>query len=238
MGAEIGRLKKAATRRRSRTFPVGIKLYAGPSKEGEKKWGFMIAVAGAFLLALVAFISGIWMGKTIDDLPYSGKTLTQIKKEKQKEEKRDSLAPDEFKREGDRANREGKTYPSGVPNKREEKNRIASPTKPRGGEEKFLVLAEKIAPPSSPGAESAPAKMRFTLQVGAFNNSEEAQKLVNQLQSKGYVAYEITGKGAAKGMWYRVRVGNFPSLQDARQFALMFEKKEKIKAVITTESVP
>jgi hypothetical protein len=224
MEAEKGRMKKAAARRRSRTFPVGIKCYPGPSKEGEKKWGFMIAVAGAFLLALVAFISGVWMGKTINDLPASGKPLMQTKKEKQKEEKRDFFAPDEWLREGDRANREGKTSPSEVPDKREEKNRIAPPTKPRGGEEKF--------------AESAPSKIRFTLQVGAFNNSEEAQKLVSQLQSRGYVAYEITGKGAAKGMWYRVRVGNFPSLQDARQFALMFEKKEKIKAVITTESVP
>jgi len=224
MEAERGRMKKAAARRRSRTFPEGIKGFPGLSKEGEKKWGFMIAVAGAFLLALVAFVSGVWMGKTINDLPDSGKTLMQIKKEKQKEEKRDFFAPDEWQREGDRANREGKTFPSEAPGKREEKNRIAPPAKPSGGEEKF--------------AESAPSKTRFTLQVGAFNNSEEAKRLVNQLQSKGYVAYEITGKGAAKGMWYRVRVGNFPSLQDARQFALTFEKKEKIRAVITTESVP
>jgi hypothetical protein len=224
MEAERGRGKKAAARRRSRTFPVGKRSYSSPSKEGEKKWGLLIAVAGAFLLALVAFISGVWMGKTINDLPASGKTLIQTKKEKAKEEKRDFFAPDELQREGDRTYREGKNSPSEVLEKREEKNRIPLPTKPRGGEEKF--------------AETAPSRIRFTLQVGAFNNSEEAKKLVSQLQGKGYVAYEITGKGAAKGMWYRVRVGHFPSLQDARQFALVFEKKENIKAVITTESAP
>jgi hypothetical protein len=208
--AKIGRLKKAAARRRSRTFPGSIKFHPEASREGENQWGLMIVFAGAFCLALVAFLSGIWLGKTINDLPYRGETRLQPKREKPQEEKRKSPAAGELKREGDRGH----------------------------GEEKILVPAEKSPPLSSSGAESAPAKTHFTLQIGAFNNSEEAQKMVSQLQSKGYVAYEVTGKGAAKGMLYRVRVGHFPTLQDARQFVLLFEKKEKIKAVITPEAVP
>ena len=207
---ETGGFKKAAARRRGRTFPISMKFHRGASREEENKWGLMIVFAGAFCLALVAFLSGIWMGKTINDLPYRGENLLQPKMEKPKEERRNSSAAGEFKRE------ENRTH----------------------GEEKNLASAAKSTPLSSSGGESAPSKIPFTLQIGAFNNAEEAQKMVSQLQSKGYVAYEITGKGAARGMLYRVRVGHFPSLQDARQFALLFEKKEKIKGVITTEAVP
>ena len=195
----------------------------------------MVAFAGVLLFALVAFLSGIWMGKTINELQPTGEARWPTKKEPSKKERRNSLVSDEFKKEGDRLPGEGRTSLSEFPHKPEEKEKNSLPTKPRGGEEKYFVPPEKNAPPSAPGTESVSAKIRFTLQVGAFNNSEEAKKMVSQLQSKGYVAYEITGKGAAKGMLYRVRVGRFPSLQDARQFAMMFEKKEKIKAVITPE---
>ena len=232
MGAEVARLEKAAARRRGRTCPEGIRFYPYPAKEGGKRWVFIIA--GAFLLALVAFVSGIRVGKAINDLQYSGKLSSQSKLEKKKEEKKDSHDQAEFKRGNYPANKEVNFFTSEIPDKREEKARPTPPTKPKGGEEKLLEPAKEIAS-SSQGAKSAPAKARFTLQVGAFNNSEEATQLVNQLQSKGYDAYQITGSAAAKGMWYRVRVGHFPSLQDARQFAVMFEKKEKIKTVITTE---
>ena len=238
MEAETGRIKRVAARRRMRTSPLGLKGYPPPSGEGEKKWGYMIAFVGAFLLALAAFISGIWMGKTINDLKYTGETLLQTPKERSKEEKRNSHAAGGSKKEGDRLHREGGIFLSELPQKGEEKSRTAPAMKTGGGEENDAAPAEKSSPASSPGMESAPGKSRFTLQIGAFNNSEEAKKLVSQLQSKGYVAYEVTGKGAAKGMLYRVRVGQFPSLQDARQFALIFERKEKIKAVITTESAP
>jgi cell division septation protein DedD len=70
--------------------------------------------------------------------------------------------------------------------------------------------------------------------VAAFNNHEEAQELINRLQKKGYTAYQITGRAAAKGTLHRVRVGHFQSLQEAKQLALEFEKKEKIKTIITS----
>ncbi len=235
MGVKTGRSKKAAARRRIRTFPVGIKIYPEPSKEGEKKWGSMMALAGVFLFALVAFLSGIWMGKTVNELQYTGETFLQTQKEKTREGKRKPAAPDGLWKEGDRSRVEGKRSLSESSHKRQEKNRMALPTKPSDGEEKRFKPAEKSPSPSSPETESPAAKSRFTLQLGAFSSSEEAKKLVSQLQSKGYAAYEITVKGAAK---YRVRVGHFPSLQEARQFALMFEKKEKMKPLITPEPPP
>jgi cell division septation protein DedD len=67
-----------------------------------------------------------------------------------------------------------------------------------------------------------------------LNSSDEAKELVNKLKSKGYDAYAVTGIAAAKGALHRVRIGSFSSLQEARQFAVDFEKKEKIKTIITS----
>jgi cell division septation protein DedD len=228
MGEEIGRWKKASARRKSRTAAAGPGLHPHPVKEEGKRWGLVIA--GTFLLALVAFISGIWVGKAINELQYHPKLPSQNKPEKKK---KDALYQPELKKQNDSVKRETKASTAESTDKREEKSRT-SPTKPKLGDEKSLPPAEEVVSQSSPGAKSEQAKARFTLQVGAFNNSEEAQQWVNQLKNKGYAAYQITGSAAAKGMLYRVRVGRFPSLQDARQFALIFEKKEKIKTIITT----
>jgi cell division septation protein DedD len=234
-GAETARSKKASARRRGRTYPEGVRFYPYPVKEGGRKWVFIIA--GTFLLALVAFVSGIRVGKAINDLQYSGKSSPASKLGKKKEEKKDAPHQAGFTRENSPANKEAKSLTSEAPDKREEKGRPTPLAQPTVGEKKLSDPAKEIASPAH-GAKSAPVKARFTLQVGAFNNAEEATQLVNQLQSKGYPAYQITGSAAAKGMWYRVRVGHFPTLQDARQFALMFEKKEKIKTVITTVPAP
>ena len=226
MGGEIASLKKATARRRGRTDPGGTELHPYVAKAGGPKWGWIIS--GSFLLALVAFISGIWVGKTVNDIQYNEKLSYRSKPEKGK---KDFLYQAELTRKEDPAKRETKAFTVELPDKRGEKEKV-SPTRPKVGEEKILGPAAETASPQ--GAKSGPAKVRFTLQIGAFNNTEEAQQMVNHLKGKGYAAYQITGSAAAKGMWYRVRVGHFPSLQEARQFALMFEKKEKIKTIITT----
>ena len=74
--------------------------------------------------------------------------------------------------------------------------------------------------------------------MGAFNNPQEAQELVNQLKKKGYEAYQVTGSAAAKGTVHRVRIGNFQNLQEAKQFALTFEKKENLKPIISNLQNP
>jgi len=111
--------------------------------------------------------------------------------------------------------KEAKSLISEIPEKRKEKD-LPPAQVPEG---------TKVTPPP---------KAKFALQVAALSKPEEAQELVNQLRSKGYDAYQVTGSGAAKGTLYRVRIGQFQSLQEARQFALAFEKKEKVKTIIAS----
>jgi cell division septation protein DedD len=111
----------------------------------------------------------------------------------------------------------------------EAKEEAPSPPTPK------VSNGEASAPAKTPGpeGEADPPKAKYTLQVAALNNAEEAQDLVNQLKKKGYEVYQLTGSAASRGTLHRVRVGHFQSLQDARQFASIFEKKENMKTIIS-----
>ncbi len=64
------------------------------------------------------------------------------------------------------------------------------------------------------------ATKRFTIQVASFRDLKDAKKMVYTLNKKGYSAYRMMGKIPEKGIWYRVRIGNFDSWEQADQ-ALM-----------------
>lgn len=50
---------------------------------------------------------------------------------------------------------------------------------------------------------------RFTIQVAAVKEADNAKRLVNDLREKGYPAYQISVTLPGKGAWYRVRVGAY-----------------------------
>ena len=203
--------KRAAARRRIQREFSGDRLEP-TSLEGGKRGWFYVA-AGALIIALVAFVTGVQMGKTLSD----GRRLDGPSFQGPTPQ----LQEPPFRLERKEANRQID---------RETRPRV--PTSP-------AVPAEKVASSAAEEKKSeTPAKGKYTLQVAAFNNPAEARDLVNQLKDKGYEAYQITGSAAAKGTLHRVRIGHFPTLQEARQFAWDFEKREKMKTIISTVPNP
>ena len=76
--------------------------------------------------------------------------------------------------------------------------------------------AEKTQPqPAAPPGEIPPAAKPYTIQVAAFKAAGDADKLVAELKLKGFKAYRAIGKIPGKGIWYRVRVGNFDNKAEA-----------------------
>ena len=55
----------------------------------------------------------------------------------------------------------------------------------------------------------------LAIQVGSFRNSNDAEKLVQILNEKGYPAFKTMGAVPEKGIWYRVRIGYFSSRDEA-----------------------
>ncbi|MBI4496205.1 MAG: SPOR domain-containing protein [Deltaproteobacteria bacterium] len=176
---------------------------------GKETNGGALVLCGAVLLALVAFVSGVRIGAVLSDVSPEGRSASSpARPGSSRTESGPRVLPPPDSPEAAREN--GRTL-------------MSSPGQSPVEEKKI---------PAEGGTSGAP-QARYTLQVAAYNNSAEAQEMVEKLRSRGYPAYQVTGSGAARGLIHRVRVGRFPSLQEARQFALAFEKKEKIKAIIS-----
>lgn len=195
MEKERGKSKKAVIKRRIRSYSLKLDSPI-PQAEGGKRWLFI--VGGVLILTIVAFLSGLRLGKSLHELKSNGvvSSPAQVAKGAEKKE-----------------------IPYKLEKPKAEKSPAASPAPPS------ISIPEPKPKPSPP-------KAKYTLQVAALNNAQEAKQMVLQLQNKGYPAYQISGSGAAKGILYRVRLGHFYSLQEAKEYALNFERNEKIKPLI------
>jgi hypothetical protein len=225
------RLRKASARRRARDFSPRMETPPRfPVPESNRK--FFYIAAGALLLALVAFVSGVQMGRTLSDLRGAEEARPLI------HDRKGEAPPFRFMEKGKDLppEQDAKARPA----EGEGSLKEAIPVRPsaKGVSEKPGSPPKDLSPPPKDEGKPSPPKTKFTLQVGAYNNSQEAQELVQQLKKKGYDAYIAPGTAAAKGVLYRVRVGHFQTLQEARQFALAFEKKENLKPIISSLPSP
>jgi cell division septation protein DedD len=220
------RLRKAAARHRARDFSSEPGLPPTPAENRSNRKFFYVA-AGALLLALVAFVCGVQMGKALSDLRWSESGGARL------QDRRGDAPPFRFMEKGKdpQPAQETRVRPPEAGETRKE------PSAPRQVEkappEKTGDSSKEPPPSGSEEGKGALAKAKYTLQVAAFNNPQEAQDLVNQLKKRGYDAYQVTGSAAAKGTLHRVRIGYFQTLQEAKQFALAFEKKENLKPIIS-----
>jgi len=193
----------------------------GRSAPERKRGEGVLAASGVLILALVAFFSGAWMAKAISDAHHPETSAIR-----QSRAMKDPSIPWKIK-----------SGPSRQSRNQEERKEAASPRpSPEGLKtppEKGASFPENSSPTEEASSTPLPSRPRYTLQIGAYSNAEEARNMVNQLRSKGYQAFQATGTAAAKGEIHRVRVGQFQTLQEARQFALTFEKKEKMKTLIS-----
>jgi len=98
----------------------------------------------------------------------------------------------------------------------------AEPTKAAGEspthKKKAAVMAKSAArtrnpkPPIPPKPQTpAPSKGQFAIQVVAMKDGAAAERIVANLKKDGYSAYLSRIVIPGKGLWFRVRVGSYPS---------------------------
>jgi cell division septation protein DedD len=81
-----------------------------------------------------------------------------------------------------------------------------------------------------------PKKGRYTVQIASLKSDQAALNLKNKLKQKGYDAYFEATDLKGKGVWYRVKVGNFSSKADAKKVIAKVEKSIKIKGMIVKDT--
>ncbi len=76
---------------------------------------------------------------------------------------------------------------------------------------------------------------RFAVQVGAFSENENAERLAENLRKKGFDAYVSAGAKVTQPRW-RVRVGPFPDRKEAERAAGRLKKNEKLPTWVLDEN--
>jgi cell division septation protein DedD len=98
------------------------------------------------------------------------------------------------------------------------------------------------APPAvKPDRPDAPAQAaaddgkpkKFTLQISSFQDKGEADALVAKLTGQGYRPTIVTSNVEGKGVFFRVRVGEYATKDAAAAAKGDFEKKEHLLAYVT-----
>ena len=82
------------------------------------------------------------------------------------------------------------------------------------------------------GAASASDPEYVTVQVGVFKDENEANRLLKDIERKGYAPSFFSGRDAEAHQWYAVRIGAYSDRQQASNAAANFTKQEKMKAVV------
>ncbi len=206
-------IRRSSARRSRRSRGENLRGEVPRDKVNRK---FFYIAAGSILLALVAFLCGVQMGRSLSEVRGAG-------------------ADESGAAVKDQA---GKAPPFRVVDRgkevqpvQEARNRAPAPAEKEKAKERESAAVQEAPRTAGPPGPPAPAeknppeeekpsppKARYSLQVAALNNSAEAQQMVDQLKKKGYEAYQVTGTAAAKGTLHRVRIGHFQTLQEARQF--------------------
>ena len=99
-------------------------------------------------------------------------------------------------------------------------------------EEKAGATKPNPAPPSHPVEPREPGKAWY-VQVNAFPDEKSGQIWVDRLKNKGYNAYLTEGRNQGK-LWYRVRVGQYSSRDEAEKIAEILKTKENFTKAFAT----
>ncbi len=77
------------------------------------------------------------------------------------------------------------------------------------------------------------AKRRFTLQVGSFQDKEEADTFFRGLSGSTYKPYMVEADVPGKGKYFRVRVGGYATYDEAVEAKGDFESNQHVIAYVT-----
>ncbi len=122
--------------------------------------------------------------------------------------------------------------PRKTPKPAEKVKRERVPELPRAEKPKVTDSVMPAAGPAPEKVSQPAAKMTHSVQVGAFRTREQAEKLAGTLKKKGYPAGILPVTDSKARTWYTVRIGDYPSRQEAVKHAEAFTSREKMECAV------
>jgi cell division septation protein DedD len=86
---------------------------------------------------------------------------------------------------------------------------------------------DKIPPPKTPSAR------KYTVQVGAFKNPEEADALRTSMSKKGYKVFVIPTKTKKQELLHKVMVGEYKTRKEAEVLSIKLKNSEGLRTFVT-----
>jgi len=87
-------------------------------------------------------------------------------------------------------------------------------------------------PAPTPAAAPEPGTTRYTVQVGAFAQREQAEAIRARLVAAGHAAF-VADLDSPAATRYRVRIGSYPSRDEARRAAERLTTTERLSTYVT-----
>jgi cell division protein FtsN len=95
------------------------------------------------------------------------------------------------------------------------------------------VVQEADASAEAPtNVNARTASSSYSVQVGAYLEETEAQRIARELEDKGYTPRVFSGLDSQARTWYAVRIGSYASARDAGAAASNFSKQEGRSAAV------
>ncbi len=102
-------------------------------------------------------------------------------------------------------------------------------------EEKRAEEAAKAKSAQKPAMPKVDPSGNYTVQIGSFQDQNQANSLAGALKSKGYPAFVKPMATPNNKYWYRVRVGTFRNVEDAKEYGDSLKSAEsEVKIVFIT----
>jgi cell division septation protein DedD len=231
-------------------------------RERDKRFYFsrgqLLLLGSAFTLAsLVIFLLGIFVGKRIEErriakpeeplirIPVkpSGQDTSGASAGQSKEEITfyDTLAksaraepPPESKSNEVKQPEKGMQPGAKEPPSRAKE--VSHPARPKGETkpaEKKTTTQKSVPAPVPQPSEGAESGQAWYVQVNALPDENSARVWVDRLRKKGYKAYLTEARVNGK-VWYRVRVGQYGSREEAEKVEGTLKTKEKLSNAFAT----
>ena len=124
--------------------------------------------------------------------------------------------------------KEERTPKRSVKGKESQRQREALRPMNKNRDQKQVVVSQKAQP-----NQSLPriADAQYTVQLASFGEKSRAEKMINDLVGRGYLAYYYEGKVKGK-TYHRVRCGIFPRRKAAEDYAEKLLREEGIKGLV------
>lgn len=102
----------------------------------------------------------------------------------------------------------------------------------KDGQKVEVAAAHKTETPPAAASAHKPTDERYTLHISAFSQKDDAEDFLHRIQAAGYRPSLVQSEIPGRGLFYRVRVGDYSSKKAAFEAKNEFERRQRLPVYV------